>query len=511
MSIFTGILAGLGAAGSNIADSNTKLWNEQAINQQKAEIEQGAIQQRADLEEQKQKNILSYQQKLAQAPMDAASKYIQQAASQNVPIEAAPVTRLDQAGATAAGLQTGIQGDLSGEIGAQISKFTRVLNNPKASEEDKQTAQDIINQITKQSGAQNQLAKDSVAGQTRQAENPEILKNAMASALRDNNPIAYSALKQMAGEKYISLGDGNALNTVTGEVSQSGSTKQERQEKSLAASSDRQEKALAAAAERQDKTFAEQERLRTGAMIPQDQIDKDAAMIANYKKLPYGSASRDSPRAALVMSRVSDLNPDFDAKHYKTIQKVDNDFATGKEGGTVRSINAVTQHLSLYGQLAEALDNGDIQLINQAKAAIGKAFGTAPPTDLAAASRLLGPEVNKVFVPGGGGEREREALQSDFSNAKSPAQAKSLVNTFGAFMAGQANALQQQYVAVPGVSKDSRIKEFQEKLLPETMAFMNAHGYGNSTATLSNASSSTTANPMRRATDNNGWSNLRVN
>lgn len=65
MGILMGALGGIGAAAGQIADANTKLWNDQAL-----------AQQQSDLAEQKAKNLADYQYKISHQDDQEAAKYL---------------------------------------------------------------------------------------------------------------------------------------------------------------------------------------------------------------------------------------------------------------------------------------------------------------------------------------------------------------------------------------------------------------------------------------------------
>ena len=58
------------------------------------------------------------------------------------------------------------------------------------------------------------------------------------------------------------------------------------------------------------------------------------------------------------------VGADF-GRHYGAANKVVKDFSTGKPGQSVRSFNVALSHLDTLGNLADALKNGNIQIINK--------------------------------------------------------------------------------------------------------------------------------------------------
>lgn len=127
----------------------------------------------------------------------------------------------------------------------------------------------------------------------------------------------------------------------------------------------------------------------------------------------------------------------LNAQAYKTRQKISNDYAPGGvEGKRAIAANTALEHLDSSYQLFQALNNHDMPAYNAVKNTVGKWLGRDAPVDANAARQLLMDEVNKVYVPGGGGEREREALKDTLSTNASPAQIDGPMSTYLTFLTG---------------------------------------------------------------------------
>jgi hypothetical protein len=144
-------------------------------------------------------------------------------------------------------------------------------------------------------------------------------------------------------------------------------------------------------------------------------------------------------------------------------------FDTGKQGDSVRSLNVVTQHLALGRELVNALQNNDINAINYVKNKWKEQTGQEAPTNLQGAAEFLGNEMQKATLGQAGAAGERTAIARGFSTSRSPAQLLGNINTAEGFIAGQAQGLQKQYETSTGR------KDFEIKLLPETIAAIQKH------------------------------------
>jgi hypothetical protein len=130
----------------------------------------------------------------------------------------------------------------------------------------------------------------------------------------------------------------------------------------------------------------------------------------------------------------------------KSRQRVENDFTPGGKLGTALvSTNRVVAHLGDYMDLFNGLQNGDVQAVNYAKNKIGGWFGKEAPIDIKAVAPILGDELTKSIVPGGGGERERETFASNFSAAQTPGQAAHVIHDYLTFLRDQVEGTRYAY------------------------------------------------------------------
>lgn len=181
-----------------------------------------------------------------------------------------------------------------------------------------------------------------------------------------------------------------------------------------------------------------------------EQIESVAQSIANGKQAPLSAYSMSRPAGQAIMGRVMQINPDYNAQDYGTQQKALKDFATGKNGNTVRSLNVAIAHLDTASQLADALKNGNIQLVNKIGNAFGTATGNPAVTNLDTAKQVIGAEVVKAIVGAGGGVGDRDKAQAAFASANSPAQLAGAINTYKSLLGGQLGGLRQQYETTTG-------------------------------------------------------------
>lgn len=198
--------------------------------------------------------------------------------------------------------------------------------------------------------------------------------------------------------------------------------------------------------------------------VDQGSVDATASMIANGQVAPLSGFAMKTDWGQQVMKRVSELNPQFSGATFANTKKAVQDFNTGKLGGTVRSLNVATSHLDTLGNLADALDTGNLQAVNKVANYWKSQTGQAAPTDFEAAKKIVADEVVKAVVGSGGGVADREEAARTISAANSPSQLRGVINTYKDLMHGQLNGLRQQY------EQSTQLKDFDKFLSPSVKA-----------------------------------------
>jgi len=199
------------------------------------------------------------------------------------------------------------------------------------------------------------------------------------------------------------------------------------------------------------------------------QVENAAQMIANGQIKPLSGFAMRSPYGQSVMSRVKELNPDYRAGDVESSIKATKDFATGKNGNTVRSLNVAVNHLDTLGQLSDALNNNDINLFNKIGNTYAQQTGNPIPTNFNAAKKIVADEIVKGIVGSGGGVADREEAAASISAANSPAQLKGVIDTYKQLLGGQLSGLKQQYETTTGK------KDFNKFISPNTQKNIGDH------------------------------------
>lgn len=201
-----------------------------------------------------------------------------------------------------------------------------------------------------------------------------------------------------------------------------------------------------------------------------------AQAIADYKAAPPATG-RANPFGAMLMDQVDAINkargtPPYDASLWEARQKNIDNFSSGPNSAVVRANNAVTTHMELLQQLGQALQNGNQpQVVNAIQNRLSQEFGGTPVTSFNAAAGLVGKELAKAYVAGGGGEGEREGIISTFSNAQSYPQIAGTIDTYQKLLGGQLNSLKTQYDANNDPLKTGA-SDFGKYLVPQSAALL---------------------------------------
>jgi hypothetical protein len=169
-----------------------------------------------------------------------------------------------------------------------------------------------------------------------------------------------------------------------------------------------------------------------------------AQLIAAGKApAPSGMAAA-RPGVGALMARVSQINPDYDATTYNAKNAAAKGFTSGSQGNALRSISTASDHLAQLDQLGDALQNGQMPIINKIGNAYGQATGAPPAQVFNAVKGVVGQEVVKAIVAGGGSAGERDEAAKAFSSDSSPAQLKQTIAAYRSIMGAQKQNLIEQ-------------------------------------------------------------------
>lgn len=200
-------------------------------------------------------------------------------------------------------------------------------------------------------------------------------------------------------------------------------------------------------------------------------ITPTAEAIANYdvKMQPPPTSSRNPAAMARyneLLSKVKEINPDWNAPNFDAAQVGLKQFTSGKLGSTVRSLGVAQNHLDTLDQAAIALQNGDSPAFNKVANLVAYQTGKSAPSNFEAIKQIVGDEVVKAVVGSGGGVHDREAAAATISSANSLPQLRGVIAQYKQLMGGQLGGLRQQYEQTTMRKDFDRFLSDQAKALP---------------------------------------------
>ena len=117
---------------------------------------------------------------------------------------------------------------------------------------------------------------------------------------------------------------------------------------------------------------------------------------------------------------------------------------SGKGGENIAYFNTATDHLKLLGEAADALQNGDIQRLNQFGNAFARETGDPAPTNFETVKTAVSGELGKTFTGKGATVEEIAQINQTINAAESPAQLAGVIKYYTNLMDGKLSALKYQ-------------------------------------------------------------------
>lgn len=461
------VFGALSGAGENVAKSLSET--------QKFHDEESLMQERAALETEKAKIIAQNTYDIQNAPQNRAGGLIQQAAQQEIPVTASPVTTLS-------GNDPANIGSKEWEDGKGLVGMSRVqvqaYNNP-----------DMLAQYDRQIAADNQTAQDAVVGQTRKQSPQEAMSTAYQAAIDKGDMQAAAAIKAMIPEKTITVGkDATILDAATNKPifsNTAGIDKEQlkiESDRKITEIKERQKslleamridplginappggymKAIANAGSQNVQTDQIEDQTNGGTLAERLQgktgdeaLNELPSPIANRVKAilegreAFPSTARNNPRNAQLLDLAAQVDPSFDAINFNRRNQTAVAFSKGKQADAVRAANQTIAHM---GKLYDAIDNldnftGIASPLNYVVNPTEKLFGDQRQGLVQQDVQAVSSELRKVFSGSGGGSLNELKQWEDSIplNASKTAQKAYLLNGVE-LLHGAIDSLQNQY------------------------------------------------------------------
>jgi len=489
MGLVLAALSGAGNALANSAGEYQKFNDQQAILDKQRANEIDLAKVRSDLSVEAQNRIAEANLARENAPLtrfqNIVSSYIDKYKSDPslLPVAAPAATPVQSDGVDATPPETDTSGDWNsinqsyaeGEPARNAVRLD-TLNKELAAETDPENIAALKREIARLpadtsspqvSAAPATVAPAQVAAKLSDAAIRDAAFQAAMEDARVTDPLAYKAAAAAFKGEHILVGQGGAIvDPVTGKVKYHNDTAEkiaaQRSETALEIASKRAQTALDVA-DKKANAQATRDQIKANAALQKTlspaEMQSMAQLIADNKlPAPTGTALR-NPQTIAIMKLVTDINPNYDSKDYKTMLRSEGAFATGPEAKAVRSFNVGISHLGTLEGLINALDNRDIQAINKFGNMVASQTGQKAPTEFNAAKKIVSDEIVKAIVGTGGGVADREEAAKTIDASNSPAQLRGVIQTYKELMKGQLEGLAEQYARTTGKN------DFEERFL----------------------------------------------
>ena len=184
--------------------------------------------------------------------------------------------------------------------------------------------------------------------------------------------------------------------------------------------------------------------IKTGKMPPLARSKEDYdAMLERATQISSGAYA--NPTAQKSAQSMMEGKQD-----YVVSQKALQNFATGKQGDSVRFINVGINHMATLDKAIDALDNFDIKMANRFVNPFKVELGKDPVTNFNAIKGIVSDEITKAILGSAGALSDRQEIKQQLSDASSLEQLKGALGKYKELFAGQLGGLKQQYESSTG-------------------------------------------------------------
>jgi len=177
--------------------------------------------------------------------------------------------------------------------------------------------------------------------------------------------------------------------------------------------------------------------------------DPAAVAVANYQTAPP-TMSRGGPGAG-IMRKVMAINPDYDAKNWKLQADQLKNFTSGKVADQLRATNTALSHVGILNDAIDALNNGDLRVLNSLGNRLGLETGATPVAVFNTIVGKVGPELAQAYGEATGGERKVE--KGNFDPNLPPQTLKANVAITAQLLKGKIDSTKFQWTSTPGFEK----------------------------------------------------------
>lgn len=191
--------------------------------------------------------------------------------------------------------------------------------------------------------------------------------------------------------------------------------------------------------------------------LPADQENIAKAIAARQFNLT--ALPRQPQQRMQILSRVTQLDPNFDEKLYPVQQAVEKSFTSGPDANNKTSANTLMGHIAELYDAGKQLNNGGVPVWNKLTNAYEQHIaGNPAQTRFLSASNAVADEMAKLFKgTGAASDSSIKDWKATISSDMSPEQLKSAVATGLNLMQSRLDALGDKYESAMGKPLDRPI------------------------------------------------------
>jgi hypothetical protein len=177
--------------------------------------------------------------------------------------------------------------------------------------------------------------------------------------------------------------------------------------------------------------------------------DPLAVAISNYQKAPPAASTRGG--GAGLMRKVLAINPDYQEQNWQVQGSQLKNFTTGKVADQLRATNTALSHVGILNDAIDALNNGDLRVLNSLGNRLGLETGKTPAAVFQTIVGKVGPELAQAYGEATGGERKVE--KGNFDSSLPPQTLRANVAVTAQLLKGKIDSTKFQWNSTPGFEK----------------------------------------------------------
>lgn len=169
--------------------------------------------------------------------------------------------------------------------------------------------------------------------------------------------------------------------------------------------------------------------------------------LVGQRKMDLATALSRMPPAAKEQfsAQLTAKYPDFNQGEFGVAKKVLEKYTSGNVSDQLLAIGTAREHMKTFSNLADALDNGDVQKLNQLGNMLGVNFGSDKASNVRIAASALGGELGRAFDGAGVVGAEREGWEKKLADYLSKGQFKGAISTADSLLAGKQKSAQEAF------------------------------------------------------------------